>query len=317
MYESFFGFREPPFDLTPNPRFLVLTEAHQEALSNLEYGIASNKGITMLVGEAGSGKTTVIRAAIDRQPARVHAVHLHNPTLQRQEFVELLAGRFGLSERAVTSKAAMLIELETLLRGRRARGETTVLVVDEAQRLSNDLLEEIRLLSNIETDAEKLMCVIIAGQPELAERLEEQSLRQLKQRVALRCELPALTLREGVAYMAGRIRAAGGSGGRVFTKEAVCLIHERANGLPRLINVIADNCLLGGFAVGKKPVDTKLVEEVCRDFRFESAEGEAVGPVPAAPASGPEPVPAPGRDPGDEPAADEPAPTERKRFLFF
>lgn len=314
MYERFYGFREPPFDLTPNPRFLVLTEAHQEALSNLEYGIASNKGITMLVGEAGSGKTTVIRTAIDRQPARVHAVHLHNPTLQLSEFVELLASRFGLSERATQSKAVMLIELEALLRGRRERGETTVLVVDEAQRLSNDLLEEIRLLSNIETDDQKLMCVVIAGQPELSDRLEETSLRQLKQRVALRCELPTLSLREGVSYMAGRIRTAGGSGGQVFTKEAVCLIHERSGGLPRLINVLADNCLVGGFAAGKKPVDTALVNEVCRDFRL----GPKTPSGDVAPAGNAGPETARPDEPETSRGTDEPEQgQERKRFLFF
>src|SRR5690348_5839027 len=142
MYETFFGLRERPFDLTPNPRYLVPIESHREALSNLEYGIASRKGVTLLVGEAGSGKTTVIRAAIERQPRLVHCVHLHNPTLSRAEFVEMLSARFGLSEKAAASKSVMLIELETLLRRRLANGETTVLVVDEAQSLPLDLLEE-------------------------------------------------------------------------------------------------------------------------------------------------------------------------------
>src|SRR5579871_1322838 len=189
MYESFFGFRERPFDLTPNPRYLVLVDSHREALSNLEYGIASRKGITLLVGEAGSGKTTVIRTAIDRQPVVVHCVYLHNPTLSRSEFVEMLAARFELSERATTSKAVMLLELERLLRDRHARGETTVLVVDEAHSLPLELLEEIRLLANIETNDEKLLSVIVAGQPELVPRLNERNLRQFKQRIALRCDL--------------------------------------------------------------------------------------------------------------------------------
>src|SRR5579863_4723578 len=135
MYEQFFGFRERPFDLTPDPRYVVLTESHREALSNLEYGIASRKGITLLIGEAGSGKTTVIRTAIDRQPVRVHCVHLHNPTLSRAEFAEMLAIQYGLSDRAGASKARMLLELEALLRARRDLGETSVLVVDEAQSL--------------------------------------------------------------------------------------------------------------------------------------------------------------------------------------
>ena len=273
MYEQFYGLRERPFDLTPNPRFLVLTESHREALANLEYGIGSKKGITLVVGEAGSGKTTMIRAAVDKLPARVHSVHLHNPTLTRTEFVEMLASRFGLSDEASQSKAAMLIELEALLRARRASGESTVLVVDEAQSLPAELLEEIRLLANIETNDEKLMSLIIAGQPELAERLNDQSLRQLKQRVALRCELQPLSPQETAAYIAGRIRAAGGTGAKVFTREAVALIHERSSGIPRTISVIADNALVGGLAAGQRPVSSDLVREICRDFDLNGAYG--------------------------------------------
>ncbi len=275
MYEEFFGFRERPFDLTPNPRYVVLTESHREALSNLEYGIASRKGITLLIGEAGSGKTTMIRAAMARQPTHVHSVHLQNPALTRDEFVELMAVRFGLSQAAAGSKAVFLLELETLLRERLERGESTVLIVDEAQSLSTDLLEEIRLLVNIETNDEKLLCVIMAGQPELAAKLNDQSLRQLKQRVALRCQLRPLTLTETAAYLAGRIRAAGGVGAHVFTREAVMVIHEHAKGLPRTISVIADNALLTGFAAGQRPVGSQLVREVCADFNLERESNSA------------------------------------------
>jgi general secretion pathway protein A len=266
MYEQFFGFRERPFDLTPDPRYLVLTESHREALSNLEYGIASRKGITLLIGEAGSGKTTVIRAAIDTQPVRVHCVHLHNPTLTRSEFAEMLAVRYELSDRARESKTQMLVELEILLRARHDHGETSVLVVDEAQSLPLELLEEIRLLANIETTDQKLLCVILAGQPELATRLNAHELRQLKQRVGLRCELRTLTLPETSNYIVGRIQVAGGEGSRVFTREAVAAIYEASRGIPRTISVIADNALLGGFAAGLKPVTSQVVREVCRDF---------------------------------------------------
>src|SRR5688572_1834615 len=154
MYERFFGFRERPFDLSPNPRFLVLTESHREVLSNLEYGIASRKGVTLVLGEAGSGKTTLVRTVIERQPQRVHSVHVSNPTLSRVEFIQTLAVKFGLSSRASESKATMLQELEVLLSGRHAKGETTVLIVDEAQSLPMELLEEIRLLANTETNEE-------------------------------------------------------------------------------------------------------------------------------------------------------------------
>lgn len=268
MYESFFELRERPFDLTPSPRFLVLTDSHREALRNLEYGIASRKGITLLIGEAGAGKTTIIRSAIEKLSMRVHSVHVNNPTLSRPEFVEMLAIKFSLSDRAEHSKTVMLAELEAMLRRRREVGETTVLVVDEAQSLPLDLLEEIRLLANIETDHEKLLSVIIAGQPELAVRLNNADLRQLKQRVALRCELHALTLVETETYIAGRVRAAGGVASHVFTREAVAQIYEAAHGLPRTINVIADNALLGGFAAGVRPVGAEIVVDVCRDFDF-------------------------------------------------
>lgn len=278
MYERFYGFRERPFDLTPNPRYLVLTEAHREALSNLEYAIASRKGVTVLIGEAGAGKTTIIRAALEKQPEQVHCVHLNNPALTREEFVEMLAVRFGLSEQARTSKARMLVELEALLKERRARQETSVLIVDEAQSLSYELLEELRLLVNIETNDEKLLSLVLAGQPELAERLNHGSLRQLKQRVALRCELRPLTLHEAVAYVAGRIRAAGGTASQVFTREAVTLMHERSQGVPRTLSVLADNALVAGFATGTRPVGTPIVRDVCRDFDLIAGQDD---PTPA------------------------------------
>jgi general secretion pathway protein A len=266
MYEHFYGFRERPFDLTPDPRYLVATEVHQEALGNLKYAISSKKGITLLVGEAGTGKTTVIRAAIQSQPARTHCVHLHNPMLTRPEFIEMLAAQFELSDSARSSKTALLLELEQLLRQRHEANETTVLIVDEAQSLPGELLEEIRLLTNIETNNEKLLSLIIAGQPEVAHLFTEQSLRQLKQRVALRCELRPLNLRESTSYIAGRILAAGGTPAHVFSREAVFLIIERARGIPRTINVIADNALVSGFAAQQRPITTQLVREVCRDF---------------------------------------------------
>jgi general secretion pathway protein A len=317
MYEEFYGLRERPFDLTPNPRFLVLTASHREVLLNLEYGIASRKGITLLIGEAGSGKTTVIRAAMEKQPVKVHCVHLHNPTLSRAEFNEMLATRFGLSDQAKASKAVMLVELEQLLTERRDADEKTVLIVDEAQSLPMDLLEEIRLLANIETNDEKLMSVIIAGQPELAARLNERSLRQFKQRVALRCELKPLTPQETASYVVGRIRAAGGVAAEVFTRQAVSLMHDRAQGLPRTISVIADNALLAGYAAGQRPVSAELVAEICRDFDIAKPVLAPVNTIDAAPES----LLAPRQDsapvaPGDTSIFDSIS-TKRRRSLFF
>ncbi|HMF62321.1 MAG TPA: AAA family ATPase, partial [Vicinamibacterales bacterium] len=245
MYLRHFGLRELPFELTPNPRFLFMTTQHREALANLQYGLSTAKAVTLLIGEAGTGKTTLLRAALESEICRhVRCVHLTNPCLSRDEFIETLARAFGLTQPAFTSKSSLLSELEVKLKERRARGETTALVVDEAQRLTPELLEEIRLLANIETDTEKLLPLVLAGQPELAARLNENDLRQLKQRVALRCEIKPLVLAETAAYIANRIRTAGGESVRLFTREAVVLIQEYSHGIPRTISVICDNALL-------------------------------------------------------------------------
>jgi len=282
MYEAFYGLRERPFDLLPDPKYLVLTRAHREALSNLQYGVASRKGITLLIGEAGTGKTTIVRAAVVSQPEQVHCIQVQNPALTRGEFVEMLARRFDLSDAARESKSTFLAELETLLEQRRAAGEWSVLVLDEAQSLPLELLEEVRLLANMESQGEALLSVILAGQPELAARLNDQSLRQLKQRVALRCELRSLTLQETSAYLVGRIHAAGGVGSQIFTREAVMLMHERAHGIPRTLSVIADNALLTGFAVQQPRVNSAIVKEVCRDLDLEGG-GHRTAAVVATP----------------------------------
>jgi type II secretory pathway predicted ATPase ExeA len=266
MYCEFFGLGERPFELNTNPKFLVLTPGHREALSVLEYGIASRKGITLLLGEAGTGKTTIIRTAVERQPHRVHCEHLHNPSLTRDEFLEMLAARFELSAEARRSKTVLLLELDELLRARKARGESTVLIVDEAQSIPLELLEELRLLVNMETDDTKLMSLVLVGQPELAERLNDPALRQLKQRIALRSELRPLSMAETLGCIAGRIRAAGGIGAKVFSRDAVTLVHERSKGIPRTACVIADNALVTAFALRQKPVTARIVEEVCRDL---------------------------------------------------
>jgi general secretion pathway protein A len=277
MYQHFYGLRELPFELTPNPRFLFLTPRHSEALSNLQYGVSSNKSLTVLVGEAGTGKTTLLRAVFESDEGRdVLWVYLNNPVLTREDFVRTLAARFDLGPEAAESKAVFLQSLERVLNERRARGQITVLVVDEAQSLSHDLLEEIRLLANIETSEEKLIVVILAGQPELAGRLNEPALRQLKQRIALRCEIGSFEVSETAAYIASRIQKAGGSL-RLFTREAIVAIHEHSRGIPRTINVICDNALLGAFARGRRQVDRDTVLEVVRDFDLRRHE-EAVEP---------------------------------------
>jgi type II secretory pathway predicted ATPase ExeA len=203
-------------------------------------------------------------------------VYLNNPGLTRQEFIEVLAYRFELSSRAQESKSALLSELEETLRERRARGAISALVIDEAQSMSSELLEEIRLLANIETSNEKLLPLVLAGQPELRQRLNEPALRQLKQRITLRCEIGPFTLQESAAYIAFRVRAAGGEPDRIFTRNAVSLIHRFSNGIPRTISVMCDNALVTAFGVGRQPVDSQIVTDVARDFDFKAANGSNV-----------------------------------------
>ena len=272
MYERFYGFREAPFELTSNPRFLFFTAQHREALCNLEYGLSAAKPVTVLIGGAGTGKSTLLRAALASDVCRhVSCVFIDNPTLTRAEFFETLASRFELGENAEKSKATLLGKLESVIRGRQSRGTITGLVVDEAQALPDEILEEIRLLANMETPDGKLLPVVLAGQPELAVRLNEPRLRQLKQRIALRCELKPLDLPDTAAYIASRIRTAGGDPENIFTREAVMLIHQYSRGLPRTISVMCDNALISGFALAQRPVDGTIVREVCRDFDLGAA----------------------------------------------
>jgi len=281
MYESFYGFREAPFELTSNPRYLFFTAQHREALSNLEYGLSFAKPITVLIGEAGTGKSTLLRAALDSDRCRhVTCVYLDNPTLTREEFFQTLAARFGLGADAERSKASLLGGLESVIRERQAGGKVTALVVDEAQVLPDELLEEIRLLANMETPVGKLLPLVLAGQPELAARLNEPGLRQLKQRVALRCLLKPLDLTDTAAYIASRIRTAGGDPAQIFTREAVTLIHQYSHGVPRTISVMCDNALMSGFALDQRRIDGKIVREVCQDFDLRPS---ATKPQPPSP----------------------------------
>jgi type II secretory pathway predicted ATPase ExeA len=276
MYEQFYGLAERPFDLTPNPRYLLLTPSHREALANLDYGISSRKGLIVLTGEAGTGKTTLLRRVIAKgvsgtgRARAVRTVYLANPTLDRREFVEYLGRGFGLSPDACSSKARLLFELEQTLVGFRRADTAVALIIDEAHSLPHELMEEVRLLANIESDTDKLLPVVLVGQPELAERLNERALRQLKQRVALRCRLEPLDLHQTAAYIAHRLTLAGGDPASVFSRESVIAIHERSGGIPRSINVICDNALLSGFALERRPIESDVVAEVGDDFDLTS-----------------------------------------------
>jgi general secretion pathway protein A len=303
IYAPYYGFLESPFDLTPNPRFLFLPPRHREALANLRYGLTTPKGFLLLVGDAGTGKTTLVRTALSelgQTPNRY--VFLHNPSLARNEFYEYLAREFNLSADARTSKTRFLAELQRDIEGRFAAGGLTSLIIDEAQSMSDELLEEVRLLGNIESATVKFLNIVLSGQPELAARLNSASLRQLKQRLALRCELSALTVDETAAYISGRLRIAGATPRDVFTRDAVVAIHAASTGIPRTINVLCENALLSGFASQTKPISHELISEVCRDFEL----GEFNKSERAAPVSHP---PEASADAGESPSATDRAPS--------
>jgi general secretion pathway protein A len=305
MYEQFYGLAERPFDLTPNPRYLLLTPSHREALANLDYGISSRAGLIVVTGEVGTGKTTLLRRVISKgvngagRPRNVRTVYLANPTLDRHEFVEYLARGFGLPQEALSSKARLLTELEQVLVAFRRADTFVALIIDEAQSLPYELMEEVRLLANIESETDKLLPVVLVGQPELADRLNERALRQLKQRVALRCRINPLDLHQTAAYIAHRLTLAGGDPASVFSRESVIAIFERSRGIPRLINVICDNALLSGFALDRRPIGSDLIAEVSDDFdlapELASPAGHTVEPL-AAPFHG-------AREAADEDAA--------------
>lgn len=267
MYEKFYGLAERPFDLTPNWRYLYLTPTHREALTAIQYGISARRGIVVVLGEAGTGKTTIVRSAIRAlKRSDVRHVYLTNPMLTRPEFLKFLSQAFKLEPATAECKVDLIRDLTAQLRRQHAAGKATVLIVDEAQSMPHELLEEIRLLANIETPSAKLLQVVLLGQPELADRLNDPSLRQLKQRIAIRCALKPLDLKATAAMIAGRIRVAGGKPAELFTSRAIELVYLHSGGVPRTINVICDNALLSGYAADVKPIGGDIIEEVCREF---------------------------------------------------
>ena len=264
MYLQYFGFREIPFSLTPDPRFIFLTSSHRELMANLHYGIQNGKGLIVTTGEVGTGKTTILRWMLTRLDRSVWTSHIFNPGLTVTELYQQMAVDFGLGR--YESKSEMLQKLGRLLMMRHSRGLRTILIVDEAQGLVPNLLEEIRLLLNFETYTEKQLQIILVGQPELRELLNSPDLRQLKQRISLRCEVKPLEAGEISGYIRTRLKVAGAARLDLFTPDAIALIYRSSEGIPRLVNNICDNALLNAFAMNTKLINAEIISEVAESL---------------------------------------------------
>ena len=270
MYQEFYGLRDIPFSLAPDPRYLFRTESLLEVFANLQYGIEHGKGIVVVTGEVGCGKTTILRSMLQSLDRSVLAAYLFNPLLSTEEFFDLLASEFRLKPQ--TSKAATLRMLGHILMARHAQGLRTVLVVDEAHLLPRHLLEEIRLLSNFETNRDKLLQIILCGQPELHDLLAQADLRQLKQRVSLKCSIKPLTAHETAEYIGWRLRIAGARDENLFEPAAIQTVHRFSGGIPRIVNNICDNALLTGFAQSSPRITPPVIHTVVEELDLTEME---------------------------------------------
>jgi type II secretory pathway predicted ATPase ExeA len=266
LYKTFFGLKSVPFSVSPDPRYLFLTKHTQEALACLTYGIAERKGFILLSGEVGTGKTTILNRLLDWLHERQIATSfIFNPQLTVPEFFNFMMDDFCIPCES-QMKSQMLLKLNRWLLDRYAASERAVLIVDEAQTLSPQLLEEIRLLTNLETPTEKLLQIVLAGQPELEVNLDQPQLRQLRQRITLRAKTCPLTLDETRQYIAERLRIAGYEGQGLFLPEAVEAAHEYSRGIPRLVNVLCEHALISAFAQERNPIPREIIREVAADF---------------------------------------------------
>jgi general secretion pathway protein A len=269
MYNAFFGFTENPFNLSPDPSFLYRSAQHEEVLANLIYGVQSRKGFIVLSGEVGTGKTTMLECLRDFLASQqVAYASIFNSRLTPEQFFEMMAYDFDLRCNR-TSKTEVLFSLNQMLIDRANMGRNTVLIVDEAHNLGWEVLEEIRLLGNLENRRGKLLQVILAGQQELDRKMEAPEYRQLKQRIALRCTLKPLEMQESVDYINSRMSVAGMKDQEVFQPAILAEVHYRAQGIPRLINAICDNLLLTAFAMECKLATIEMLDEVTNDMRLD------------------------------------------------
>jgi general secretion pathway protein A len=272
VYKEFFGLKENPFTINSDPRYLYYTSSTQEALRCLKHGIEARKGFVLLTGEVGTGKTTLLNKLLDSLHERqVATAFIFNPRLSPVQLFDYVISDFGIACKSRT-KSQVLFKLHQWLLDRYQTGEECVLVVDEAQNLSRQALEEIRLLTNLETSTDKLLQIVLAGQPEFEQKLDQRELRQLRQRIAIRAKTRPLTLEDTCGYISERLRIAGGIGEEIFTPEAIEAVHRHARGIPRVTNLISEHALMRAFAERQKPIAAEIVDDVSRDFSLEEGD---------------------------------------------
>jgi len=270
-YLNFYGLTESPFTISPNPRFLYLSAKHQEALNHLLYGIRERKGFVQLTGEVGAGKTTLCRALLDQLPSEQFSTALIlNPILQPDQMMAAIATEYGLDVRG-KDRFQILQILNHFLLEEMVKGRDVVLIIDEAQNLTNDLLEQVRLISNLETDDRKLLQIILMGQPELRDRLNDHSLRQLRQRITVRYHLRPLRFSEVKEYIRHRLHVSGANGAPYFSMAALWRVFNYSKGIPRLVNAVCDKCLLAGFVHQSDGIDFGLANRAIRELEGKCA----------------------------------------------
>jgi general secretion pathway protein A len=275
MYKSYFGLKDNPFNVNPDPRYLFLTKEIEEALSGLMYGVQNRKGFITLIGEVGTGKTTLINRLVEwLHQRRVRTAFLFNSRMNTSQLFDFILAEFGISCESRT-KSQQLMSLNQWLLERYRAGETTVLIVDEAQNLTYPVLEEIRLLTNLETSTEKLLQIVLSGQQELEEKLKLPELRQLRQRIMLRCKTSPLTKEQTHDYIAERLRIAGASGELIFSPKTVETIHLYSLGIPRVINLLCEHSLVNAYVEQQRPISPKIVEDVAHEFQLDEVEPTA------------------------------------------
>jgi general secretion pathway protein A len=265
VYLEYYGLTEPPFTITPNPRFLFYSAKHREAFNHLLYGIRERKGFVQITGEVGAGKTTLCRAMLEQLGANFSTALILNPVLDADQLLKAIAMEFGLKVKGLDRLETMALLNEFLLH-QVEQGKDTVLIIDEAQDLTDNLLEQVRLLSNLETDSGKLLQIALLGQPELRNRLNNHRMRQLRQRITVRYHLRPLTRREVGQYIQHRLEISGAKGAPYFTMGALWRVYRYSGGIPRLINAVCDKCLLAGFVQQKDRIDYGMVGLAIREL---------------------------------------------------